>query len=135
MALKTYVASCHCGAVRVEADIDLQAGTGRCNCSICKKSRWWGASVKPEAVKAIHGEDNTFAYGFGTHSVEQRYCKTCGLRVYGKGYVEQIGGHFVAINVACIDGISDEELAALPIHYSNGRDNDWMHQPKVTSYL
>jgi hypothetical protein len=135
MAIKTHKASCHCGAVSIEADFDLTAGTGRCNCSICAKSRWWGISVKPDAVRAIHGEDHTFGYAFGTHSIDNRQCKTCGLRVYGRGHVKEMGGDFVVINVACIDGVSDEELAAAPIHYSNGRDNDWMHTPAVTSYL
>ncbi len=134
MAARTHTASCHCGAVRIEAELDLTAGTGRCNCSICKKSRWWGISVKPEKVRSIQGEDNTFSYQSGS-AVDMRHCKTCGLRVYGKGYVEQIGGHFVAINVACLDDVTDEELAAAPIHYSNGRDNDWMHEPGVKSYL
>jgi hypothetical protein len=135
MAVKTYQASCHCGAVRVEADLDLEAGTVRCNCSLCSKARWWGISAKPDAVRAIHGAGNTFTYSFGSHAIQQHNCKTCGLRVYGKGHIEQIGGDFVAINVACIDGLSDETLAAIPIQYCNGRDNDWMHAPAVKSYL
>ena len=135
MTLKTHKASCHCGAVSIEADLDLAAGSVRCNCSICSKSRWWGISAKPDAVRAIRGEDNTFVYGFGTRSIQLHHCKTCGLRVYGKGHIAEMGGDFVAVNVACLDGVSDEEFAAIPIMYCNGRDNDWIHEPAVKSYL
>lgn len=135
MAIKTYHGSCHCGAVSYEADIDLQAGTGKCNCSICKKSRAWGTNIKPQAFRLLSGEDALSDYRFGTMQGRNRFCATCGVRTHGDGDVPEIGGPFVSINIATIDNITDEELAALPIGFANGRENDWMNAPKVTSYL
>jgi hypothetical protein len=54
---------------------------------------------------------------------------------FHRGYVEQIGGAYVSINVACLDDVSDEEWVAAPVGYADGRDNNWRETPAVTSYL
>lgn len=133
--MKTHQGSCHCGAVRFEAELDLAAGTGKCNCSICTKKRSWGVIVKPAAFRLLSGKDDLADYQFGTKSGHHRFCKTCGCAPFGDGHVAEIGGDYVGIAVNCLDDVSDEEWAAAAVHYANGRDNAWMEPPAVTSHL
>ena len=134
MALKTYAGSCHCGVVRYEADVDLMAVTGRCNCSFCGRTRAWSVLLKPDAFRLVSGADAMSDYQFATMAGHHRFCKTCGVTTHGDGDIAALGGKFVSVAVATL-GASDEELAAAPIMYQNGRDNDWQHAPNVTSYL
>jgi hypothetical protein len=135
MTLKTYHGSCHCGAVRFEADIDLAAGTGKCNCTFCTKTRNWSVSLKPDAFRLLAGEDALGAYEFGTHSAHHMFCRHCGIRSFTKGYIEQIGGDFVSVAVNTLDDVSPEELIEAPVRYSNGRDNAWWDVPAETRHL
>ncbi len=131
----TYKGSCHCGKVRYEVDLDLELGTGRCNCSICSKKRWWGAMAKPEDFRLLSGAEELSDYQFGTMSGHHRFCRTCGISAFGDGYVEEIGGAYCSINVACLDGIEQADLAALPITYMDGRNNNWWNAPAETRHL
>lgn len=127
--------SCHCGTVRYEAELDLSAGTGRCNCSICRKLRFWGARANPETFRVLSGEDALVDYQFGTNSAHNLFCRHCGTHSFHRGYVEQIGGTYVSVNVACLDDVSDDEWATAPVKYADGRDNNWWNQPAVISHL
>lgn len=132
---KTYVGSCHCGAVRYEAEIDLAAGTGKCNCTYCTKVRNWSAMVKPEAFRLLSGEDEMGAYRFGSKSVEHVFCKHCGVRTFTRGHIEAIGGDFVSVSLATLDNARAAELAEAPVWYSDGLNNDWLSRPAETRHL
>jgi hypothetical protein len=132
--LNTYTGSCHCGAVRFEAEIDLEAGTGRCNCSYCAKRRNWGVVIKPDAFRQTAGQDAMSDYQFGQKVGHHRFCRTCGIATFGEGHLEQLGGDFVSIAVNCLD-LTPEQFDAIPLIYQNGRDNLWWEVPEHTGYL
>jgi hypothetical protein len=133
--LKTYQGSCHCGAVRFEADIDLAQGTGKCNCSICLKTRNWSAIVKPDKFRLLSGADALVDYRFASKQAEHLFCRHCGVRSFERGDIPQIGGAYVSVKVNCLDGVDPTELAEAPVHYANGRDNKWWEPPAETRHL
>jgi hypothetical protein len=133
--IKTYTGSCHCGTVRFEADLDLSSGTGKCNCTFCTKSRNWSVIIKPDAFRLLAGEEALSDYQFGTMSGHHLFCRHCGVHPFGRGYVEQIGGDYVSVQVMSLDNANPEELIEGPVRYANGRDNAWWDTPGETRHL
>ena len=137
----TAIGACHCGAVRFECDLDLSAGTSRCNCTFCKKNRYWMALVKEGDFRLLSGAEVLTDYrhtpaGMTEPFLHLTFCSRCGVRPFGRGGVlPQLGSAFYAVNVASLDDVSDTELAQLPVSYVDGRNNDWNATPKETRHL
>lgn len=135
MTLKTYQGSCHCKAIRFEAEIDLAAGTGKCNCTFCTKNRTWNTLVKPEGFRLIAGEDDLSDYQFGGKHGHHLFCRHCGIRSFGRGHLEMLGGDFVSVSIACLDLDDPTEVAEAPVTYADGRHDAWWNVPAETRHL
>ena len=135
----TYHGSCHCGAVTFEADIDLEKGTGKCNCTLCWKQRMWNAGqLAPTDFRLLTGEESLGDYaksgdwGEGHH----RFCTRCGIATHSHGRIEQMGGEpFVSVHLAALDTLPVEALIAAPLSYMDGRHDNWQHAPDETRHL
>jgi hypothetical protein len=132
--MKTYHGSCHCGAITFEVELDLTQSTYRCNCSICRRTRFWPAIAKPDEFRLLTGETDLTKYMFNTRKNHHYFCKHCGVRAFGIGNETSIG-KMVGVNVMCLEGVSDEELSKVPIAYVDGLHDNWQNAPTFYSHL
>jgi hypothetical protein len=126
MSLKTYSGSCHCGAVRFEADLDLAAGTLRCNCSLCFKARAWFAFAKgAEHFRLLSGADALTEYRWTPASKSEpfltyAFCRHCGIRVACRTGATASGSIHHAVTLTALDDAS-ADLTEAPIQFVDGR--------------
>ena len=139
MAYQRYKGSCHCQAVKYEASFDLDAGTNRCNCSLCSKARAWFLFVRGENFELTAGEDVLSTYewvpeGRSESGLRYRFCSTCGVRLFATGELAQLGGRFYAIHVPTVDNLDREQLVNAPLNFVDNA-HDRMDQAPADTRL
>ncbi|WP_104663191.1 GFA family protein [Ensifer adhaerens] len=134
--LRTYTGSCHCGAVRIEADLDISAGTEKCNCTICVKMRLWCVAIRPEAFKLVSGEEALTDYR-GRNAVAHHYfCSRCGVRPFERIDAPNMTNEtYYNINVACLDDVDIDALIAAPVTCRDGLNDNWGATPDEVRHL
>jgi hypothetical protein len=130
---KTYRGSCHCGAVRFEADIDLSQGTAKCNCSICFKTRAWMAFIPAASFRLLAGE-TLRDYQFARKGIHHQFCGQCGVRSFARGS-DGKGNEFRAVRVNCLDGVDPRELIDAPVKYFDMLHDDLSSAPAEIRHL
>jgi hypothetical protein len=129
--MKKHSGGCHCGALRFEVELDLDAGGTRCNCSICTMVAQTSSIVKPSAFHLLSNEDSLATYAWGGKTGTRYFCKTCGIHAYGRGHLAELGGDYVTINLHCVDGVDPSQLKVM---YWDGRHNNWHAGPRETPW-
>lgn len=123
--------SCHCGAVRFDVELAEDARPARCNCTVCTKTGVTGVIVKPTAFALLTGESNLTSYRWGAEVSTRFFCKTCGVHCFGKGHLAEVGGDFVSVNAATLDGF---DVTKEKLMYWDGRHDNWQAGPRDTPY-
>lgn len=132
---RSYRGSCHCGAVRFEADIDWGAGTLKCNCSICTKTRAWGAVVGPGSFRLTQGHETLQVYRFGSQKMAHCFCRHCGVYPFAQGSSAAFGGAFTVVHVNCLDDLHWPDAFAVPVFVANGLSDDYASAPAEVRHL
>jgi hypothetical protein len=131
---QTYRGSCHCGVVTFEADLDLTQPTYRCNCTICRRTRFWPAVAREGEFRLLSGEAELTQYLFNSRKNQHYFCRHCGVRAFGIGTETPIGKMY-GVNLGCLTDVSDEELARAPITYVDGLHDRWQETPQPFAHL
>jgi len=135
---RTYRGSCHCKTVTFEADIDLDKGTGKCNCTFCWKQRMWNAGqLAKEDFRLLTGNERLSDYSKSSDwgEIHHRFCSKCGIAPHSQWRIDAMGGDFLTVHLAALDDLPTATLTSAPIHYMDGLHDNWQNRPTETQHL
>jgi len=103
-----HLASCHCGAVKLE--LALPNGIEkprRCDCSICRRKGAIVASVALDGIRIIEGADVLKLYQFNTKTAKHYFCSNCGIYTH---HQRRSSPNEYGYNIGCLEGVNPFDL-------------------------
>jgi len=101
--------SCHCGKVAFVVDAEAPTEAMACNCSHCRRKGFLLAFFPASRFRLERGEDDLKSYWFYKHSIEHRFCTTCGTQPFAMGSMPD-GSAMAAVNLRCVESIDLDTL-------------------------
>jgi len=135
---KSFIGSCHCGAIRYKVSLALpappaQPTASRCNCTICQKQGFTGVRIDDPThdftLLSPASLDQLSDYQFRSPDIHNYFCGRCGVSVLGAGkfeYQNQVHELF-KLNVLTLEQPQEGlDLSTFKIKYWDGRNDNWM---------
>jgi hypothetical protein len=104
MSTRWYTGSCQCGRVKFQAAIDHEKYKDK----LAAADPNAYVLVPPAAFRLVDGEADVSDVQFGLMLGLNRFCRFCGIRVFGKGHLAKLGGDFCVIGLSALDGVIDD---------------------------
>jgi hypothetical protein len=113
--LETREGGCHCGRVRLRAEVDLE-NLSHCSCSVCTKKGMLHAATDLATFQLTRGKTALKSYTFGTSVAQHTFCSHCGMHPF---YIPRSQPHRVIVNARCLDDVDVPNLK--PTRFFDGR--------------
>lgn len=105
-------ASCHCGAVEIEAYLpNGLASAGRCNCSFCRRRGAAAVTSETARLRIVKGKDALRLYTWGTGTAKHYFCGTCGIYTH---HQRRSDPSETGVNLGCFENVLPQDLEPIP---------------------
>jgi len=112
-------ASCHCGAVVIEADLTGDIAQAiRCDCSFCRRRQAANVAARADTLEVVQGAEYLALYTWGTHTARHYFCKTCGIYTH---HQRRSNPKECGVNIGCIAGVNPPDYE--PYRWVNGTNH------------
>jgi len=115
------VASCHCGAIRIEL-AELPTKVTECNCSLCRRLGTRVAYYSRDQVKIICEPGATTGYIQGDRTLANHHCNVCGCTTHWENIRPDLPDR-IGVNTRLID---PAEMEGIKVRKFDGA-NTWTY--------